>query len=193
MFPASASLKKYLVSTVRICLGLLLMWYLLCLFVPPGNGSVVRDVSFPPGSGIRKLAAELKSDGLIRSSWQFILMTRLRGAAHRLKAGDYRISDNMTPDQILQKLAIGDVDYLKFSLPEGYSIYQVGELLEQKGLFQRSEFLAKCRDTFLLSRLGLHEPSVEGYLYPATYNLSRGGSEEQLISQMVAQFEKKYA
>ena len=193
MFPATASPKKIIVSTVRICLVLLLLWYLLCLFVPPGNGSVVRDVSFPPGSGIRKLAAELKSDGLIRSSWQFILMTRLRGAAHRLKAGDYRINDKMTPGQILKKLVAGDVDYLKFSLPEGYSIYQVGEMLEQKGLFPRSEFLAKCRDRSLLSRLGLNESSVEGYLYPATYNLSRGDSVEQLISQMVAKFEKKYA
>jgi UPF0755 protein len=153
----------------------------------------VRDVSFPPGSGIRKLAVELKSGGIIRSSWHFILVTRLRGDAHHLKAGDYRFNDGMTPDAILKKLVSGDVDYLKFSLPEGYSTHQAAELLEQKGYFKRSVFLEKCRDTALLARLGLNETSVEGYLYPATYNLSRGGSEEQLISQMVAKFEQKYA
>jgi UPF0755 protein len=120
-------------------------------------------------------------------------MTRLRGDAHRLKAGDYRFNDGMPPGVILKKLVAGDVDYLKFSLPEGYSIYQAAELLEQKGYFKRSEFLAKCRDTAFLARLGLRESSVEGYLYPATYNLSRGGSVEQLIAQMVAQFEKEYA
>ncbi|MBC8019233.1 MAG: endolytic transglycosylase MltG, partial [Verrucomicrobia bacterium] len=87
----------------------------------------------------------------------------------------------------------GDVDYLKFSLPEGYSIHQVAEMLEQKGYFKRSGFLEKCRDPALLARLGLAGSSVEGYLYPATYNLSRGGSEEQLIGRMVALFEKKYA
>ena len=193
MFPATLSQKKIIVSAVRVCLSLLLMWYLLCLFVPPGTGSVVRDVSFPPGSGIRTLAAELKSGGVIRSRWHFILMTRLRGDAHRLKAGDYRFNDGMTPDVILRKLVTGDVDYLKFSLPEGYSIHQAAELLEQKGYFKRQEFLEKCRDAALLARLGLSGPSVEGYLYPATYNLSRNGSEEQLIGQMVAQFEKKYA
>jgi UPF0755 protein len=182
-----------MVTAVRVCLSLLLMWYFLCLFVPPGNGSVVRDVSFPPGSGIRKLAAELKSGGIIRSSWHFILTTRLRGDAHRLKAGDYRFNDGMTPDAILKKLVAGDVDYLKFSLPEGYSIHQAAELLEQKGYFKLSGFLEKCSDTALLGRLGLSGPSVEGFLYPATYNLARGGSEEQLISQMVAQFEKRYA
>jgi UPF0755 protein len=193
MFPAAVSPKIMVVTVVRLCLGLLLLWYFLCLFVPPGHGSIVREVSFPPGSGIRKLAGELKSGGIIRSSWHFILVTRLRGASHRLKAGDYRFNDGMTPDVILKKLVTGDVDYLKFSLPEGYSIHQAAELLEQKGYFTRTGFLEKCRDAALLARLGLSGPSVEGYLYPATYNLSRGGSEEQLISQMVAQFEKKYA
>jgi len=193
MFPAMRSPKTYLVATVRICLSLILLWYFICLFVPPGNGSVVRDVSFPSGSGIRKLALELKAGGVIRSSWHFILLTRLRGQAHRLKAGEYRFNDGMTPDLILKKLVAGDVDYLKFSLPEGYSSYQAAELLEQKGYFKRLGFLEKCRDRALLARLGLGASSAEGYLYPATYNLPRGGSEEQLIRQMVGQFEKKYA
>jgi len=182
-----------IVTVVRVSLGLLLLWYLVCLLAPPGDGSVVRDVTFPPGSGIRKLAGELKAGGVIRSSWHFILLTRLRGESHRLKAGDYRFNDGMTPDVILKKLVAGDVDYLKFSLPEGYSIHQAAELLEQKGYFTRSGFLEKCSDVNLLASLGLNAPSVEGYLYPATYNLSRGGSEEQLIRQMVVQFEKKYA
>ncbi|MBC8017908.1 MAG: endolytic transglycosylase MltG, partial [Verrucomicrobia bacterium] len=193
MFPANLSSKNIIVTAVRICLSLLLSWYLLCLLVPAGNGSVVRDVSFPPGSGIRQLATELKSGGIIRSSWHFILVTRLRGKAHRLKAGDYRFNDAMTPAVILKKLVAGDVDYLKFSLPEGYSIYQAAELLEQKGYFKRSDFLEKCRDTALLGRLGLSEQTAEGYLYPATYNLARNGNEEQLFGKMVGQFEKRYA
>ncbi len=193
MFPAHPFPKTLIVTAVRICLALLLLWYLVCLFSPPGNGTVVRDVSFPPGSGIRRLAEELKSGGVIRSSWHFVLLTRLRGQAHRLKAGEYRFNDGMTPRQILEKLASGDVDYRKFALPEGYSIYQAAELLEQKGYFKRDEFLAECRNAALLSRLGAGRQTVEGYLYPATYNLSRGGSAAQLIAMMIEQFEKKYA
>jgi UPF0755 protein len=68
----------------------------------------------------------------------------------------------------------------------------MAELLEQKGYFKSAVFLAKCRDSALLARLGLVGQSVEGYLYPATYNLLRSGDEEQLISQMVGQFEKRY-
>jgi UPF0755 protein len=193
MFSSPLLSKNILAAAVRICLCLLLIWYFLCLFVPTGDGSKQQDISFPPGSGIRKLAGELKEGGIIRSSWHFMLVTRLRGKSHRLKAGDYRFNNAMTPETILRKLVAGDVDFRKFVLPEGYSIHQAAELLEQKGYFKSAVFLDKCRDSALLSRLGLSETSVEGYLYPATYNLSRSGNEEQLIGQMVAQFEKRYA
>ena len=193
MFPATLSPKDICVNAVRISLLICLLWYLVCLFISPGHGSVVRDISFPPGSGIRKLANELKAGGVIRSSWHFVLMTRLRGAAHRLKAGEYRFSNDMTPDIILRKIVSGDVDYHKFTLPEGYSVYQAAELLEQKGYFRKDVFLEICRDKVLLVRLGISANSAEGYLYPATYNLSRDGSEEQLLEQMIGQFNKSYA
>jgi UPF0755 protein len=185
--------KTICIHLLRLILSLLLLWYIFCLFIPVGSGATVREVSFPTGSGIRQLAGELKSGGIIRSSWHFVLLTRLRGKAHNLQAGEYRFNDGMTPSEILLKVTTGDVDYRKFSLPEGYSIYQVAELLDQKGYFKSSIFLEKCHDSALLRRLGLSGKSVEGYLYPATYNLLRSGDEELLISQMVGQFEKKYA
>ncbi len=190
MFFANLTPKDICVNAVRLALIILLLWYLTCLFVSPGHGTVVYDASFPPGSGVRKLASELKAGGVIRSSWHFVLLTRLRGAAHQLKAGDYRFSDDMTPDKILMKIVSGEADYRKFTLPEGYSMYQAAELLDQKGYFKKDAFLAKCRDKSLLARLGLNESSAEGYLYPATYNLSRGGSEEQLLEQMIGQWNK---
>lgn len=185
--------KLVIVSLVRFSLSVLLLWYLFCLFVPPGSGSVVKELSFPAGSGIRKLANELKSGGVIRSSWHFILVSRLRSQSQRLKAGDYRFNDAMTPADILRKLVNGDVDFRRFALPEGYSIYQAAELLEQKGFFSREEFLEACRDPQVMSRLGIRGNSAEGYLYPATYNLTKGSTAAQLVSQMTTRFEKAFA
>lgn len=193
MLPFKPTSKTIVVSSVRFCLLLLLSWYLFCLLVPSGSGTTVHDVSFPTGSGIKKLATELKSAGIIRSSWHFILVSRLRGQSHRLKAGDYCFNDAMTTADILGKVVAGDVDYRRFVLPEGYSIYQAAELLEQKGYFKKNAFLEKCRDKALLGRYSIQAASVEGYLYPATYNLPRNGNEEQLIDQMVGQFNKACA
>jgi UPF0755 protein len=94
---------------------------------------------------------------------------------------------------ILKKIVTGEVDYRKFTLPEGYSLYQAAELLEQKGYFTKDSFLEKCRDRSLLVRLGVNESTAEGYLYPATYNLSSKGGEEQLLEQMIGQFTREYA
>lgn len=192
MLPFTFSPKTIAISLVRIFLLIVLGWYLLCLSVPAGSGKIVRDISFPAGSGIRKLAGELKAAGLIRSSWHFILVSRLRGQAHRLKAGDYRFHDAMTTGEILRKLATGDVDFRRFALPEGYSTYQAAEMLEQKGYFRKDAFLEACRAPAVLSLLGLHTASVEGYLFPATYNLPQKISAEQLVALMIAQFEKEY-
>lgn len=182
-----------IISAIRCSLLLALAWYLFCLFVPVGKGKVVRVLSLPAGSGVGKLAQELKDAGIIRSAWHFILVSRLRGQAQRLKAGEYRFSDAMTTTEILLKVVEGRVDFRRFTLPEGYSIYQAAELLERRGLLGKGEFLEACRDPRFLARLGLGTESVEGYLFPATYNLSLGERAGQLVSRMTAQFERSYA
>lgn len=192
MFSGSLSPKKRIITALRLLLLTILCWYLYCLFIPVGNSSTVT-ISFPPGSSIRGLARDLKAAGVIRSTTHFLLLARLRGAAHTLKAGEYCFSRDMLPDAVLRKVVAGDVDYRKFSLPEGYSMFQAAELLEQKGYFKKAAFLAACRDKSLLQRLGVSADSAEGYLYPATYNLAKNDSETQLLVQMVGQFKKMNA
>lgn len=190
------TLKRFTSKTYiwlsRLLLIHLLGWYLFCL-LPTGSGVAVYDVSFPAGSGIKKLSQDLKRKGLIRSSTHFVLLSRLRGAANSLKAGDYRLNNGMSPGSILQKIANGEVDYRRFTLPEGYSIYQAAELIEQKGYFKSEEFLNACKRDSLLTRLRIDADSCEGYLFPATYNLSRSETVDDLIEQMVGRFEKSYA
>jgi UPF0755 protein len=193
MLRISPFTKKLFINLLRICLSVFLAWYLFCLFIPTGSGSVVKDISFPAGTGIKKLASSLKSAGIIRSSWHFMLVSRLRGSSSRLQAGDYRVNNGMNTTAILQKIVNGEVDFRRFALPEGYSIYQAAELLEQKGIFSRDEFLKASRDPQILSRLGIRSESADGYLFPATYNITFGSSAEQLVSQMVSRFEKAYA
>lgn len=181
-----------IIPLLRVTLLLLLGWYLFCLLVPTGNGSVVRDVYFPAGSSIKKLAGELESAGLIRSSRLFVLTGRLRSQAHRLQAGYYRLNDSMTTGKILRKIVSGDVDFRRFSFPEGYSMYQAAELLDQQGIFKKAAFLDSCRSPKLLAQLKISGESAEGYLFPATYNLPYQFNEEQLVTLMVEKFQKEF-
>ena len=163
------------------------------LLVPLGDGKVVRNISLPAGASVKKLANELEKQGIIRSARHFVLASRLSGEAKRFKAGNYSLSNAMTTTAILRKIANGETDFRRFTLPEGYSMYQAAELLQKQGIMTQEVFLDACRDKKLLTTLGIKGSSAEGYLFPATYDLAHDEEPERLISQMTAYFEKMYS
>ena len=169
-----------------------LIWYLTLLYLPSGN-STVYGLTVPRGVTVAVLASELQQAGLLRSSLHFKLAARLRGLDRRLKAGDYLIQGTMPPATILAKLASGQTDSRKFTLPEGYSIYQAAELLDRQQLLSGSKFIAACRSRELLEELKIDALSVEGYLYPGTYQVGFKTNEFDLIREMVQEFRRKTA
>lgn len=163
------------------------------LYTPKGDGSVVRVVDFAKGSSLKKLAGELEQEGLIGSATLFTLYAKISGIAGKVQAGAYQFSDALTPLEILDKLATGDVFEKRFALPEGYSIFQIAEMLDSRGFFKKEPFLKECRNPRLLKELGIPAASVEGYLYPSTYNLLKIETPASLIREMTGQFSKVYA
>ena len=175
----------------RGCSLLFLGWYLLLLYLPAGEATQVYGLTVPKGAGFAAVAAELKQAGVIRSSLHLRLVARLRGLDRRMQAGDYRISSAMLPAQILEKLANGQTDACKFTLPEGYSMYQAAELLQKQGVFDRTAFLDACFNRTLLDTLGIKAKSVEGYLFPGTYQIGFQMDEAGLVTEMVRAFRHK--
>jgi UPF0755 protein len=163
------------------------------LATPAGDGRNVQLFDFGQGQSLKKIAAVLEERKVISSAGLFVLYGRLRGDDARVKAGYYQFDDGLTSAEILRRMVAGEVHVQRFAVPEGYSIYQVGELLEGRGLFAREEFLKECFSKPLLGELGISGKSVEGYLYPSTYAISGKTTVAELIRQMVAQFDKVFA
>lgn len=160
--------------------------------LPRGDGQVVKIVDFAKGSTLRKFADDLATQGVIGSPRLFQLYARLLGVSGKVQAGTYQFNDGMTPAEILRKLVAGEVYEKRFSLPEGYSIYQVSEMLAARGFFESSDFLRACRDTELLRGLGIAGASAEGYLYPGTYDLLKVKNAAELVKLMAEQFSRVY-
>lgn len=169
----------------------LMGWYLLLLYLPAGSSAKVYGLTVPKGVGFAAVARELQQAGVIRSSLHLRLVARLRGQDRKMQAGDYRISRAMLPAQILEKLACGQTDACKFTLPEGYSIYQAAELLQKQGVFDRTAFLAACTDQSLLRELGISSRTVEGHLFPGTYQVGFQMNEAGLVTEMVREFRSR--
>ncbi|WP_328754254.1 endolytic transglycosylase MltG [Geomesophilobacter sediminis] len=153
--------------------------------LPAGKGRVETIVELGKGRPLRSLAEELQSRRIISSARLFVLYARLKGGDARLKAGYYQFSDGMRPSQILTKMVTGDFYRRMFAVPEGYSTYQIAEMLEKRGIFTKDAFLAACRDKKLLSEFKIHADSAEGYLFPGAYNIIPGRTEKDVLKEMV--------
>jgi UPF0755 protein len=116
------------------------------------------------------------------------VLSRLRGNAHSIKAGEYDFQEPAAPGKVLDRLITGDVRRLKFTVPEGLNLTEIAAKLEAEGRGDKTAFLALARDPVFISTLGLDAPTLEGYLFPETYTLESGTSEERLIKAMVEQF-----
>jgi UPF0755 protein len=87
----------------------------------------------------------------------------------------------------------GDVIQYPITIPEGYDLFQVGDVLEQARVCNKKFFLEKAKEPVFVASLELDGDSLEGYLFPDTYNFPKGFGEENVIRQMVVRFKTVYA
>ncbi|KAF0219467.1 MAG: hypothetical protein FD174_1927 [Geobacteraceae bacterium] len=160
------------------------------LTIAPGPGKTVQLFDFEHGYSLKKIADELENKRIISSAGLFMLYARLHGDDGKLKAGTYRFHDGLKPGEVLRRMVAGEIYAQRFAVPEGYSVFQIGDLLEGRGLFKKAAFLKQCTNPTLLKELAITAKSVEGYLYPCTYDITPKMSEADFIRQTVEQFEK---
>jgi UPF0755 protein len=188
--------QKYRIPVSLIVMALLLTppaYFYLFLTTVPGTGKNVQIFDFGQGQSLKKFAVELKERKVITSARMFTLYARLHGDDAQVKAGYYQFSDGMRPTDILHRMVAGEIYVQRFAVPEGYSVYQIAELLSGRHLFDRDAFLRECISQPLLKGLGIVGKSVEGYLYPSSYDITPNMTAADLIRIMVLQFEKVYA
>ena len=130
----------------------------------------------------------LYAQGLIQSPLRFNLIARLKGYDKKLQAGEYLISGSMSPLNILEKLKKGDVRLYKLTLPEGFNIYQIAELIEKAGFANKADFIKAATDAVLAQQKLDHADTFEGYLFPDTYFFPKNISVQKIITTMVDRF-----
>ena len=156
----------------------------------PANVSTAQNAIFNvrPGQTLRATADNLQQANLVKSSWKFILIARIKGLEKHLKAGEYLLSAAMPPRQILEIMVKGAVNLHKLTVPEGYSIPQIAVLVENAKFGSKIDFIKTATDTVLANKNGIQAATFEGYLFPDTYFFPREVSMEQIVSTMVARF-----
>lgn len=138
-----------------------------------------------------QIAHLLEEKGAIRSALAFRLYARINGLDGSLKTGAYNLDTNMSVSQIVQELIAGSSEKIKITFPEGYTVNQIVNLLDQKGIADKESLLKAINEKWdysflneeLVSRWG-----VEGYLYPDTYYLGYDTKAEEVVDMMLVKF-----
>jgi UPF0755 protein len=140
------------------------------------------------GSGLRTIAAQLEQRRLIKGKHLFMLWAYAKGGARDIKAGEYSFHRSMTPVKIFHMLTSGAVKTYSFTIPEGLTAEQIAGLLERRNFGNKKDFTSLVHDKDLISSYDVDGTSLEGYLYPDTYLISRDMGARDLIDLMVDRF-----
>jgi UPF0755 protein len=144
-------------------------------------------VEFPRGTSTETMATLLANAGVLRSRWDF-LAARAVQRGRVLQAGEYRFDRAASPLEVVDRLARGDVFYYTLVAPEGKNMFDLAQLAAQLGLFTADAFLTAARNPAMVRDLDPSAPSLEGYLFPNTYKLSRHTTAEALCRMMTGKF-----
>ncbi|MGH9540116.1 MAG: endolytic transglycosylase MltG [Terriglobales bacterium] len=173
-----------LVLLAVLATGGWLAWALWTPVTPPGQ----KFVMLRPGYSTRRIAAELKSAGVIRNTLAFVLWHRLH-RKQSLKAGEYLFDKPAKALEIHERLVRGDIYVHTVVIPEGYTMFDIAQAVQDAGLGSTQEFLQAAQsEVGLISDLSPQARTLEGYLFPNTYEFTRTQSMKDIISAMVKQF-----
>jgi UPF0755 protein len=178
-----ALIKLFLVAILLVA-GLAAWQIYVPVAPPPGQTFVLLR----SGYSTRRIAAELKKAGMIRSELVFRLWHIARPKPP-LKAGEYLFEREATLPQIYGRIAHGDIYFHVVTIPEGYTIFDIAKAIEAAGLGSAADFLHVAEtQTQLVSDIAPDAKSLEGYLFPNTYQFTRTQSLEEMAGAMVHEF-----
>lgn len=174
------------------------VFYVLNALKPLEPSEETKRIEVQLGDGMKTVGTKLEQAGLIKDGTVFYFYSKLKGLGGNIKAGEYELKPGLTYEAIMDKLTKGDVaKNSRITVPEGYTIDQIVDKLNETGVISGEEFLSKVKqagydpltsmipvDTSLKHRL-------EGYLFPTTYDLKKDITADSLVDAMLATMDKK--
>lgn len=152
-----------------------------------------QTILIQEGMTTADIAALLHEKKLVRDPEAFRMEARLTGLSSKLQAGLYQIEGGLSNGQIMDVLVKGRIKQVSFVVPEGYTVVKTARKLEAEGLGKADKFIETAKSYAPYDYMQTDDPNVvfkaEGFIYPATYDLPVGISEERLLKILVDAFD----
>src|SRR5579862_5757977 len=152
-------------------------------------GGVYVDI--PHGASLRAISRLLDDNGVVRSRFTFEGLCRAR-KGRTLEAGEYFFDHPVTAFEVYDAIANGRVYVKELVVPEGFTMFDIAALAESEGFLTREEFLGAARDPSLVRDIAPGAPSLEGFLFPATYEFPRHMTGKDMTAAMLKKFRHEW-
>ena len=152
-------------------------------------------VRIEQGTSLRDVGRELEQQGVVRNRLLFQFLARWRGLDRKLRVGEYEIPGGLSAGQVLDLLAAGKPRTSQVTVPEGLSMDEIARLLGSRQLGDPATFKALFRDPAFIATLGLPGPpaTLEGYLFPDTYEFRVGATPQEIATRMTLRFREVFS
>ncbi len=184
---------KRLFLIILIALIIAAGWFAYALYAPyqgfPQEGVFV---DIPHGASGRTIARLLVEKGVVRSRLAFEGLLRWH-AGNKLIAGEYFFNRPVTSFDVFETIAEGRVYTQPLVVPEGYNMFDIADLVQKQGFSTtRQEFLDAARDPAWIRDLAPEAKTLEGFLFPATYQFGRHATAQEITRTMVDRFRQTW-
>ena len=150
-------------------------------------------IKIEKGSTPKEILGKLAAEGIIANVTPTSMYLRILGDAGKLQAGEFQFPSPVTPLQVLKILEKGEDRTVKFTVPEGFTRFDIAKRIVEKfpeTATDEKAIIAMMDDVSLISDIAPTAPNLEGYMYPSTYALPREATPKDVIKAMVDQFRK---
>ncbi|HKX33116.1 MAG TPA: endolytic transglycosylase MltG, partial [Blastocatellia bacterium] len=165
---------------------------------PRPHDAANKTITVEPGASSSTILDRLNREGVLESEFATRLYLRVFARNQKFRAGDYKFKSPITAREVIAKLVRGEVATREFTIPEGYNQYDIARVLaglqglKDPPVSQPESVLRLFKDTSLIADIDPQATSLEGYLFPDTYEYGASTTRKQLVEAMVKRFRRVY-
>jgi UPF0755 protein len=159
--------------------------------LPISNRNI--EVYVPKGATFRQVVDLFAHEGVVRDRNLFLFIARITGIDRKIKAGYYSIYKSMNSLDLLKVLRKGQIIEYEVTVIEGDSLPEIADKLSERGIVTKEKFFQLASDRDFLFSYDIDAPSLEGYLFPDTYNIPKGLDPEEAVGMMINNLREKFS
>ena len=182
-------------------LAILFVMVVVFVIIPlAGSSSYTGERGVPvyftvrPGMSVSEIGKELYERGIIDSEMKFWWTAKLNGFENKVKSGTFAMQTGMTPRDALEILVYGNTVTIRFTIPEGFSVRDIAQRLDDEGLVKADAFISLAKTYRPYPYVEEHENvryAVEGFLFPDTYEINGEFDATRIMQMMAENFDRR--